>query len=216
MMVAMHVKTQVPKRNEKNRASCAYNHVQPKPSLWPLMSIANNEITRIYYQVVKQSIKRRKLTKLKEASSLWFPRAAACLQKNPPSLTCCSPPVILCKPSCPSNHPPSCLALQPPSWAAMPLASCPCGWFHAWGGPPSPPSSTNVMKRRNGHSPGLPHFKRGLQCIIIFHCFQLLLYYSQFSSSIYSIIFLFQIFKFSHQFVYSFATLSFSPLDRHW
>ena len=77
-MTAIHVQKQVPKGNEKkNRASYAYNHVQPKLNLWPLMSTANNEISCIYYQVMKQDVKRQKLTKLKEASSLCFPQAAA-------------------------------------------------------------------------------------------------------------------------------------------
>ena len=66
-------------KKKKNKASCAYNHVQPKLNLWPLMSTANNEISCIYYQVMKQDVKRQKLTQLKEASSLWFPQAATCL-----------------------------------------------------------------------------------------------------------------------------------------
>ena len=61
MMAAMHVQEYVPKRNEKkkkNKASCAYNHVQPKLNLWPLMPTTNNEISCIYYQVMKQDVKR--------------------------------------------------------------------------------------------------------------------------------------------------------------
>ena len=43
---------------KKNRASYAYNHVQPKLNLWPLMPTTNNEISCIYYQVMKQDVKR--------------------------------------------------------------------------------------------------------------------------------------------------------------
>ena len=110
MMAAMHVQEYVPKRNKKkkkNKASCAYNHVQPKLNLWPLMSTKNNEISCIYCQVMKQDVKRQKLTKLKEASSLWFPQAVACLppqkKKIPPAVSFLFPPktpvyVFLSKP----------------------------------------------------------------------------------------------------------------------
>ena len=136
------------------------------------MSTSNNEITRIYYQVVKQSIKRRKLTKLKEASSLCFPQAAASFASKKSALLGLL--FFLFFPSSRNHllslgyHPPSYSSisqhafLQPPSWAAIPLASCPrlsscMGW--------APPSSTNVMKRSPKSFSQAPHFKRGLQIL---------------------------------------------------
>ena len=147
-MAAMHVQRQAPKRNEKkkkNRASCAYNHVQPKPSLWPLMSIANNEITHIYYQVVKQSVKRRKLAKLKEASSLCFPQAAASFASKKSALLGLLFFLFFQAPGI-TSFPSAITHLPIPPSASMASSNHPHGqpylWpvahvsAHAWGGPP--------------------------------------------------------------------------------